>query len=149
MIKKSYHELMQLNSFDERLKYLMLYGKVGQVTMGQYRSLAMRFYRSNPEWIACRNYIIVRDNGCDLAISELPIVDDLNSYSLRNRIYVHHINPITIDDIQNGNPALYDPENLICCSYSTHSSIHYRPKVQNMLDGNRRPGDTCPWKKNI
>lgn len=135
---KSYHELILLPTFKERFEYLKLNGMVSDPTFGGHRYLNQLLYRS-PIWRSIRNKVIVRDNACDLAD---PLYD-LGS----NRAYIHHINPITIEDIKNGSSIVFDLDNLITCSMQTHNAIHYGsedglPK----LPVERTPNDTCPWK---
>lgn len=134
---RTYSELSNLQTFKERFDYLKLNGKVGEDTFGHSRFLNQDFY-SSPEWRRTRRNIIVRDNGCDMG---------LEGYSIQGRIYVHHINPITIDDILERRPCLFDPENLICVSSMTHEAITYG--IEDMLPTDpviRRPNDTCPWR---
>lgn len=134
---RTYSELSKLSTFKERFDYLKLNGKVGEDTFGHSRFLNQDFY-SSPEWRRTRRNIIVRDNGCDMG---------LEGYSIQGRIYVHHINPITIDDILERRPCLFDPENLICVSSMTHEAITYG--IEDMLPTDpviRRPNDTCPWR---
>lgn len=135
---KSYHELILLPTFKERFEYLKLNGMVSDPTFGGHRYLNQFLYRS-PIWRSIRNKVIIRDNACDLAD---PLYD-LGS----NRAYIHHINPITIEDIKNGSSIVFDLDNLITCSMQTHNAIHYGsedglPK----LPVERTPNDTCPWK---
>ena len=134
---RTYSELSRLSTFKERFDYLKLNGKVGDDTFGHSRFLNQDFY-SSPEWRRTRRNIIVRDNGCDMG---------LDGYSIQGRIYVHHINPITVDDILERRPCLFDPENLICVSSMTHEAITYG--IEDMLPTDpviRRPNDTCPWR---
>ena len=134
---RTYSELSNLQTFKERFDYLKLNGKVGEDTFGHSRFLNQDFY-SSPEWRRTRRNIIVRDNGCDMG---------LEGYSIQGRIYVHHINPITVDDILERRPCLSDPENLICVSSMTHEAITYG--IEDMLPTDpviRRPNDTCPWR---
>lgn len=134
---RTYSELSRLSTFKERFDYLKLNGKVGEDTFGHSRFLNQDFY-SSPEWRRTRRNIIVRDNGCDMG---------LDGYSIQGRIYVHHINPITVDDILERRPCLFDPENLICVSSMTHEAITYG--IEDMLPTDpviRRPNDTCPWR---
>ena len=134
---RTYSELSKLSTFKERFDYLKLNGKVGEDTFGHSRFLNQDFY-SSPEWRRTRRNIIVRDNGCDMG---------LDGYSIRGRIYVHHINPITVDDILERRSKLFDPENLICVSSMTHEAITYG--IEDMLPTDpviRRPNDTCPWR---
>lgn len=134
---RTYSELSKLSTFKERFDYLKLNGKVGEDTFGHSRFLNQDFY-SSPEWRRTRRNIIIRDNGCDMG---------LEGYSIQGRIYVHHINPITVDDILERRPCLFDPENLICVSSMTHEAITYG--IEDMLPTDpviRKPNDTCPWR---
>lgn len=134
---RTYSELSNFQTFKERFDYLKLNGKVGEDTFGHSRFLNQDFY-SSPEWRRTRRNIIVRDNGCDMG---------LEGYSIQGRIYVHHINPITVDDILERRPCLFDSENLICVSSMTHEAITYG--IEDMLPTDpviRRPNDTCPWR---
>lgn len=134
---RTYSELSKLSTFKERFDYLKLNGKIGEDTFGHSRFLNQDFY-SSPEWRRTRRNIIVRDNGCDMG---------LDGYSIQGRIYVHHINPITVDDILERRSKLFDPENLICVSSMTHEAITYG--IEGMLPTDpviRRPNDTCPWR---
>lgn len=134
---RTYSELMTLPTFEERYRYLKLGGKVGEDTFGHARYLNQRFYQS-PEWKSFRRDIIIRDEGCDLAIKDRPIND---------RIYIHHLNPMTLDDIRNRNPMLLDPENAIAVTFGTHQAIHYGDESLLQLDiVERRPNDTAPWR---
>ena len=135
---KSYSELIQLETYEERFEYLKLNGVVGKETFGFDRILNQILYK-NPRWRRKRNDIIIRDNGCDLGIEGREI---------RGPITVHHINPITIEDILNGNPIVYDDENLICVTQNTHNAIHYSDDSILIKDPIvRKPNDTCPWKR--
>lgn len=134
---KTYSELIRLPTFEERFEYLKLNGSVGEMTFGGSRYLNQSFYRSR-EWRQIRDSIIVRDMGCDLGCEDRPIMGS---------IYIHHINPITIEVLHHHDSLLFDSENLISVSYETHNAIHYgslemisSPYVE------RRSGDTCPWK---
>lgn len=135
--RRSYSELMKLGTYHERLKYLLCHGVIGGETFGDNRYFNQAFYQS-PEWKRARREAISRDNGRDLGIEGLEI---------RGRLYVHHLNPITLEDIVNGNPALVDPENLICCSYETHKEIHYGSEKAHEEYVPRTPDDTSPWKR--
>lgn len=138
---KSYSELIRIPTFSERLKYLQCFGTVGGRTFGSKRYLNQRFYQTSKEWKRVRDKVILRDNACDLADPDRPI-------EFPNIIIIHHINPIVIDDIINASEALFDLENLICCSYDTHLAIHYGTETQpSMTVIERHPNDTCPWKK--
>lgn len=137
MKSRTYSELILLPTFEERLKYCMLDGSVGEATFGYERCLNQQFYRSR-EWKSIRRDVILRDEGCDLADPNYPI---------GGHIYVHHLNPITKDDILNASPSLLDPENLISVSYNTHQAITYgttNPVPKPLVT--RKPNDTCPWK---
>lgn len=134
---KTYSELITLPTFEERFEYLQLKGTVGQETFGFDRYLNQILY-SSKEWKSLRNKIIVRDNGCDLA---------LDGFEIHGRILIHHINPITIDDVIKRREMVFDPENLICVTHNTHNAIHYGDKSL-LITGpiERRANDTCPWK---
>lgn len=125
-------------TFEERYEYLKLGGVVGKETFGYERYLNQALYRS-PEWKRLRNHIILRDNGNDLGC---------DGFGIGGKILIHHLNPITADDIVGRNPAVLDPENLICVSHNTHNAIHYGDR--SMLVGNpveRARNDMCPWKR--
>lgn len=133
---RTYSELIQLPTFEERFEYLKLNGRVAEVTFGWDRWLNQVFYRS-PEWKQLRNQIIIRDNGCDLGVLGREIYD---------RIYVHHMNPLFQNDIINQSDYLLNPEYLICVSHMTHEAIHYGDANLLMKDPvERTPGDTTPW----
>lgn len=134
---KTYSELIALSTFEDRFEYLQLKGIVGQETFGFDRYLNQILYNSK-EWKHLRNEIIVRDNGCDLA---------LEGFEIHGRILIHHINPITIDDVIKRREMVFDPENLICVTHNTHNAIHYGDKSL-LITGpiERRANDTCPWK---
>lgn len=134
---RCYDELILLPTFEDRYKYLRLGGKVGEDTFGWDRFFNQAFYKSK-EWLHTRQEIIIRDGGCDLGISDREIM---------GRIIVHHMNPLTLDQIENGGPELFDPQNLICVSHETHNAIHYGDDsllVKSVLV-ERKPNDTCPW----
>lgn len=137
MSKLSYSELISLSTFEERYSYLRQKAKVAEETFGGHRWLNQMYYRS-PEWRSLRDKIIIRDDGCDLAMPD---------YRIGGTIYIHHINPITITDIRNKSPALFDPENLVCVSFNTHQAIHYG--TEELLHANdivtRSPNDTRLW----
>lgn len=139
-MSKGYSELQGLSSFIERFKYLKLNGRPGDETFGYDRRLNQILYHS-PEWKKIRRDVILRDNGCDLGISDREIAKG-------DKIMIHHINPITLQDILNRDPKVFDQENLICCSEMTHNAIHYGDENLMVMDvTERRPNDTCPWKK--
>lgn len=136
---RTYSELSKLKTFRERYEYLKLDGTVGEETFGFDRYINQMFYKSE-EWKRIRNYVITRDNGCDLGISDRKIVDSV--------ILVHHMNPITKEDIINKNEILLDPECLITTIKPTHDAIHYGD--ENLLAEDlivRSKNDTCPWKR--
>lgn len=134
---KTYSELILLPTFEERFKYLQLNGRVGDDTFGFDRYINQKFYRS-AEWKRIRDYIIIRDNGCDLAV---------DGYEIHGRILIHHMNPITISDIKFSTEYLMNPDYLICVTHSTHNAIHYGDEKQ-IITGPvvRTKNDTCPWK---
>lgn len=142
MMKKNirtYSELSKLKTFRERYEYLKLDGTVGEETFGFDRYINQMFYKSE-EWKRIRNYVITRDNGCDLGISDRKIVDSV--------ILVHHMNPITKEDIINKNEILLDPEYLITTIKPTHDAIHYGDEsllAEDLVI--RSKNDTCPWKR--
>jgi hypothetical protein len=133
---RTYSELSRIESFEERYRYLALRGRVGESTFGFDRWVNQSFYKSR-EWRQVRDQIIVRDNGCDLGVE---------GYEIHHGLYIHHLNPITLRQIEEGDPCILDPENLITVTHNTHNAIHYgdermlpRPLVE------RRPGDTKLW----
>lgn len=137
MSHRSYSELRQLSTFKERYDYLKLNGRVGAETFGYNRYINQRFYRST-EWKHIRDQIIIRDNGCDLGVE---------GYDLHSRIYIHHLNPMTVDDIDQGRQMILDPDNLICVSFDTHQAIHFGDEsLLPQLPIERISGDTCPWR---
>lgn len=134
---RTYSELITLPSFEERYEYLKLNGKVGEDTFGFDRYLNQVFYRST-EWKNIRDFVIARDNGCDLAVEGHDIYD---------RILIHHMNPITKDDILRRTELLLNPEYLITTVKSTHDAIHYggkTPPISQLIV--RSKNDTCPWR---
>lgn len=138
MIIKSYSDLKRLSTFEERFEYLKLNGKVGQDTFGFDRVFNQMFYRSK-EWKRLRDYVIARDNGCDLGIEGREIY---------TRPIIHHMNPITLDDIKESSEFLMNPEYLITTVHSTHNAIHYGESSLLPKDPIiRTKNDTCPWKK--
>lgn len=139
MIVRTYSDLIKIPTFEERYKYLRIGGRVGEETFGFDRYLNQEFYKSD-EWLSVRDYVIVRDKGCDLAIEDREII---------GRIIIHHMNPITKEDILRRTKYLLDPEYLICTIKNTHDAIHYGD--ENLLVTvpiERSKNDTCPWKKN-
>ena len=135
---RTYSELSQLSTFEERYRYLRLGGRVGKETFGFDRWINQMFYK-DPEWLKVRDIVIMRDNGCDLGIEGREI------YS---RIIVHHMNPITKADILDRSKFLLDPEYLICTVKNTHDAIHYGDEsLLITLPMERSPNDTCPWRR--
>lgn len=135
---RTYTELCMRETFEERYRYLRLGGRVGQETFGIERYLNQNFYKSD-EWLDLRDEIIIRDLGCDLGIEGREI---------RERIIVHHMNPITIEDVIRRTRYLLDPEYLICTLDNTHKAIHYGDESILILDPVvRTPFDTCPWRR--
>ena len=135
---RTYSELITLPTFEERFRYLQLGGKVGEDTFGHDRYLNQMFYTSD-EWRRIRRDVIVRDNGCDLGIQDREI---------HGLIIIHHMNPITIDDIINRSEFLLNPEYLISTVKNTHDAIHFSDERILITDPiERRPNDTCPWKR--
>ena len=136
---RTYSELITLRTFEERYRYLKLGGRVGEETFGFDRYLNQIFYKS-PEWKSVRDFVIVRDHGCDLACPDREI--------LGSRILVHHMNPISVDDILSRSQFLLDPEYLITTVKNTHDAIHYGD--ENLLFTGpieRTKNDTCPWRR--
>ena len=134
---RTYSELIELENFQLRYEYLKLSGKVGEETFGLDRYLNQIFYKSE-EWSRLRDEVIIRDNGCDLGI---------DGREIQGCIIVHHMNPITIDDIVNRTEFLLNPEYLICTSKLTHDAIHYSNSDILIKDHvERRKNDTSPWK---
>lgn len=135
---RTYSELITLDTFKERYRYLQLGGSVGVDTFGFDRYLNQSFYKSK-EWKSIRDYVIVRDNGCDLGVE---------GFDIHARIYIHHMNPILPKDIVDQTAFLLDPEYLICTTHNTHNAIHYGDEGLLVIEPIvRTPNDTCPWKK--
>lgn len=137
MIIRTYSELITFPTFEERFRYLKLDGKVGEETFGFDRYLNQIFYKSE-EWLALRDFVIVRDMGCDLGMPDREI---------RSRILVHHMNPISKEDILQRSKFLLDPEYLICTIKNTHDAIHYGDEsILYTVPIERTKNDTCPWR---
>lgn len=139
MIIRTYSELITLPTFEERFQYLRLNGVVAKETFGYQRYINQKFYRTDEEWLSVRNYVIIRDGACDLADPDREI---------KGKIIIHHMNPITVDDIINRTKFLLDPEYLICTIKNTHDAIHYGDEsllVTGPIE--RSMYDTCPWKR--
>lgn len=134
---KTYSELITLPTFIERFEYLKIGGAVGRETFGYDRYLNQILYNSS-DWRRFRRGIIIRDNGMDLAC---------DGFEIFGKIIVHHIDPITVEDVLNRHPKIFDPENVISTSLDTHNAIHYGDEDLLMYETvERRPNDTCPWK---
>ena len=134
---RTYSELSTLKTFRERYEYLRLQGTVGEETFGFDRYLNQIFYRS-PEWRSIRDFVILRDNGCDLGVA---------GYEIYGRILIHHMNPIFVEDIYKRSDYLLNPEYLISTVLSTHNAIHYGDESLLITEPVvRRKNDTCPWK---
>lgn len=134
---RTYTELIQLKTFEERFEYLRLSGTVGADTFGFERYINQRFYKSY-EWKHVRNLVILRDQCCDLAFEDRPIPTN---------VIIHHMNPITVSDIIDFTEYLLNTEYLICTSHNTHNAIHYGNE-SNLYKApvERKPNDTCLWK---
>lgn len=138
---RTYNELITIPTFEERYEYLKLKSGVGIATFGSDRYLNQVLYTS-PEWKSFRNRIILRDNGCDLAMKDREIF---------GKITIHHLNPITIEDVVNRDSKVFDPNNVVCVCLNTHNAIHYGD-ASLLVPSNpteRTPNDTCPWKGGI
>lgn len=134
---RTYSELIQIPNFKDRFNYLKLDGSVCEDTFGFDRYLNQIFYRSQ-KWRSIRDHVIVRDNGCDLGV---------DGYTIYGKIIIHHMNPITIDDIMNETDYLLDPEFLISTAHITHNAIHYGDEDLLISDPIiRTKNDTCPWR---
>lgn len=138
MTIRTYKEFSKLHTFEERFRYLQLNGAVGEETFGSDRFINQRFYKS-PEWKSVRDYVILRDNGCDLGVE---------GYEIRDKIMIHHMNPILVEDIEKRSDFLLNPEYLITTTHNTHNAIHFgnedlliKPPIE------RAKNDTCPWKR--
>lgn len=133
---RRYSELIRLNSFEERYRYLALHSNVGVATFGFERHVNQKFYTST-QWRSIRHEVITRDLGMDLGV---------DGYEIHARLVIHHMNPMTVEDIEQGNLSILDPEFLITTKHDTHNAIHYgderlleKPFVQRKL------GDTKLW----
>lgn len=140
MSYKCYSDLVKMKSFDDRFNYLKLNGRVGSDTFGFDRYLNQLLYRS-PEWRRFRDKIILRDNACDLGVSEHDIKG-------RRQLIIHHINPITVEQINDRDKIIFDPENVITVSRQTHDAIHYGDEsyLRSIRSVERFENDTAPWK---
>ena len=136
-IVRSYSELRKLHTFQERFQYLKLRGGVGTATFGFDRWMNQQFYTS-AQWRHIRYHVIARDNSCDLGIE---------GYDIHDRLYIHHMNPLTVEDLKQGEEHMIDPEFLITTTHITHNAIHYgdERQLQSRQVVDRRPGDTKLW----
>ena len=133
---RTYSELRRIDSFEERYDYLKLGGEVGKSTFGFDRWINQAFYTST-QWKHIRNHVIARDEGCDLGVQ---------GYEIYDRIYIHHMNPMTAEDIEHGEESILDPEFLISTTHRTHNAIHYGDaRLLRQKPVERRPGDTKLW----
>lgn len=135
---KTYSELIKLPTFEERFRYLRLSGSVGKETFGFDRYMNQIFYRSQ-KWKSARDYVIIRDNACDLGVE---------GHEIYSRVIIHHMNPITLKDIERESEFLIDPEYLICTIHNTHNAIHFGDEsLLITAPTERRANDTCPWRR--
>lgn len=138
MIIRTYSELIKLPTFEERFRYLKLDGKVGETTFGFQRFVNQQLYHSS-DWMAFRDEVIIRDNGCDLGVT---------GHDIFGSVLIHHLNPITYEDIINRAPCIFDMDNVICTQLITHNAIHYGDEsLIIQIPVQRSRNDTCPWKK--
>lgn len=136
---RTYTEMIKLSTFEERFRYLQLNGNVGESTFGFDRFVNQYLYQRNKRWKEVRNEVIIRDNGCDLACEDRM---------MHSRIIVHHMNPLTLRDLEEDSDLVWDPEYLICVSHNTHNAIHYGNEdllVKAPIE--RSKNDTCPWRR--
>ena len=134
---RTYSELITLPTFEERFKYLQLNGQVGESTFGFDRYMNQVFYRSQ-KWKSIRDFVIIRDCGCDLGVE---------GYDIHGKIIIHHMNPLSMQDIETESDFLLNPDFLICTTHNTHNAIHYGD--ENLLVTapiERTKNDTCPWR---
>lgn len=142
---RTYSELITLPTFEERYRYLKLGGRVGEETFGIDRYLNQRFYQRDKDWLAVRDYVIFRDTGYNDYCQDLGMECGRD---MHDHIIVHHMNPITKDDILNRTKYLLDPEYLICTCKNTHDAIHYGDESLLILAPvERYKNDTCPWRR--
>lgn len=136
---KTYSELIQLSTFEDRFNYLKLRGNVGEDTFGFERYLNQKFYKSK-EWKHIRDIVILRDQGCDLACL---------GHDIYGKVIIHHMNPITISDLETNPDIVLNPEYLICVSQETHNALHYGDgsNLHKYDYKDRKPNDTSPWRR--
>lgn len=133
---RTYSEMCQVDTLEERFTYLKLQGEVGSSTFGFDRYINQRFYTS-VQWRRVRDFVIVRDNGCDLGV---------DGYDIFDKILIHHMNPMQVENIAHGDSEILDPEFLVCVCLTTHNAIHYGDaRLLAKLPVERRPGDTTLW----
>jgi len=136
MSRRSYSELRRIDGLEARFNYLKLRASVGEATFGFDRWINQQFYRS-PQWLHIRHHVIARDLGCDLGVE---------GYEIHSRLYIHHMNPMTVEEIRSGDPSILDPEFLITTTHQTHNAIHYGDeRLLPRVLVERRPGDTKLW----
>lgn len=136
---RRYSELIRLHTIEDRFNYLKIAASVGESTFGFSRYLNQALYRSK-EWKDFKREMVIRDKACDMALEGWDIPEGAI-------LVLHHINPLTLEDVENRSDALFDPENVVCVSDRTHRAIHYGDiSLINTLPIERRPNDTCPWK---
>ena len=137
-MSRSYRELSDISDYVKRFEYLKLGGSVGELTFNGHRYLNQKFYTNDPQWLKVKQQVILRDEGCDMGHLDFPIY---------GKILIHHINPITIDDLIQRNPCIFDLDNLVCVCLNTHNAIHYGDSTLLKLPPvERRANDTCPWR---
>lgn len=133
---RSYSQLIKFETFEERYQYLRLQGRIGEITFGYDRYLNQLIYRSQ-RWRSLRNKIIIRDCGCDLGVQD---------YDIYGKIFIHHMNPLTLEDIHTNSYLIFDPEFLVCAAFKTHNAIHFGDEsLLPQLPIERYPNDTAPW----
>ena len=135
--RRSYSELIEIPTIKERFEYLKIGGKIGDATFGSKRIMNQLLYHSD-KWRKRRDKIIIRDNGCEMAFPDHEIL-----YMLT----VHHLNPITLEDVLEERDCVFDPENLVCVSGDLHKAIHYASDYEFETLVERKPFDTCPWRE--
>ena len=136
MMIRTYSEMNKRQSFDDRFDYLRLDGAVGVATFGFDRHINQKFYKSN-EWKRVRDFVITRDNGCDLGV---------DGYEIHHSILIHHMNPMSVEDIVHGDDWIINPENLITTTQNTHNAIHYgNVSLLPKTVVSRQVGDTKLW----
>ena len=134
---RTYSELITFSTFEERFKYLQLNGQVGESTFGFDRYMNQVFYRSQ-KWKSIRDFVIIRDCGCDLGVE---------GYDIHGKIIIHHMNPLSMRDIETESDFLLNPDFLICTTHNTHNAIHYGDeKLLVTAPIERTKNDTCPWR---